>query len=214
VTITVHIDLSLGHGGVRHQGNRTTCLAFVMSDLNGHRHARPALLSPEFLYREAALRIPGWKPNGGLQVAEAIAAVAMPGQPLESQCTYQATEPSIPLAANASYAPMFPGSYLSLAPSMTNIKAALSNGQSVGLIIKLTSDFFNVDPTTAQVRFSNLVLPNERHAVLVVGCGVDSASQVEHLLVRNSWGAQWGDHGHAWIPESYLAAHGICAIGG
>jgi C1A family cysteine protease len=39
------------------------------------------------------------------------------------------------------------------------------------------------------------------HAVLAVG--YDDTTQ--HFIVRNSWGADWGDQGYFTIPYAYLA---------
>ena len=45
--------------------------------------------------------------------------------------------------------------------------------------------------------------PLRRHAVVAVAHGVFGAERA--ILVRNSWGADWGIAGHAWLPQSYLA---------
>lgn len=37
------------------------------------------------------------------------------------------------------------------------------------------------------------------HALLVVGYRADGS-----WIVRNSWGASWGDHGYCYLPEAYL----------
>ena len=36
------------------------------------------------------------------------------------------------------------------------------------------------------------------HAMLIVG------STDTHFIVRNSWGAEWGDNGYCYIPLDYL----------
>lgn len=41
------------------------------------------------------------------------------------------------------------------------------------------------------------------HALLVVG--YDGA---DHFIVRNSWGAGWGDKGYCYLPYSYLTMYG------
>ena len=46
------------------------------------------------------------------------------------------------------------------------------------------------------------------HAVVAVGWG--SAGGVDFLIVRNSWGASWGDQGH--IKIAAVAGVGICGI--
>ena len=38
MTMIAEIDLRAVHGGIRDQGERPTCMAFALSDLNGHRH--------------------------------------------------------------------------------------------------------------------------------------------------------------------------------
>ena len=98
MSITPTIDLRATHGRARQQGQRKTCLAFALSDLNGHRHSRPAQLSPEHLYREAAAHMPGWKPDGGLTLEAALRAVSAPGQALEAAVPYQDADPPLPLA--------------------------------------------------------------------------------------------------------------------
>ena len=46
--------------------------------------------------------------------------------------------------------------------------------------------------------------PERDHAVLALGHGTLSGS-AEAVLVRNFWGPEWGEDGHAWLPEAYLA---------
>lgn len=41
-----------------------------------------------------------------------------------------------------------------------------------------------------------------RHAVVAVGHG--EAMGQRAVLVRNSWGAGWGDGGHGWLTEAFL----------
>lgn len=41
------------------------------------------------------------------------------------------------------------------------------------------------------------------HAMIVVGVRTTANGRREFLL-RNSWGAGWGDNGHVWVDESYI----------
>lgn len=213
MTIKTQFDLRLEHCGARDQGNRPTCLAFALSDLNGHANKQPTALSPEFLYREAAAKVTGWKPGDGLPLLAGLSVTATPGQPSEIACPYQPDEPTLPLAPNVAYTPMFRGTYVYVAPTITNITTALSSGRSVGLVLKLTSEFFDVDPVTGQIIFTTGVLVGQNHAVVAVGHGIDLDTNETHILIRNSWGADWGLRGHAWIPAQYVMAHAICAFG-
>lgn len=47
------VDLSNSLGPARCQGQRSTCMAFAMSDLNRAASGAPEVLSAEFLYRAA-----------------------------------------------------------------------------------------------------------------------------------------------------------------
>lgn len=52
-----------------------------------------------------------------------------------------------------------------------------------------------------------------KHSVVVAG--FDDQKQIRHanpgseatagaLLIRNSWGTAWGDHGYGWLPYAYV----------
>jgi hypothetical protein len=45
--------------------------------------------------------------------------------------------------------------------------------------------------------------PMRRHAIVAVGHG--RIGQNRAVLVRNSWGQDWGLDGYAWLPEPFLA---------
>ena len=45
------------------------------------------------------------------------------------------------------------------------------------------------------------------HAVMAVGYDEEK----EMLLVRNSWGKEWGDKGHFWMPYDYIRKTKNCA---
>jgi len=51
------------------------------------------------------------------------------------------------------------------------------------------------------------------HAVTAVGFGTDVASGLDYFLVRNSWGASWGDQGYIKIGQSKTGGSpGYCGI--
>ena len=213
MTMIAEIDLRAVHGGIRDQGERPTCMAFALSDLNGHRHQQPAQLSAEHLYREAAGLMPAWRPGDGLEVDAALRAVSAPGQALEVAVPYVAVEPTLPLGPNPQCAPLFAGGYGRQSPMMSTIESALASDHSIGLVLRLTVEFLRVTADVPQVPFSLQVMFGQSHAVVAVGVGNDNVTNERHVLIRNSWGVGWGDNGHAWLPKSYIRAHTLCAFG-
>jgi C1A family cysteine protease len=50
------------------------------------------------------------------------------------------------------------------------------------------------------------------HGVLAVGYGTDLDSQAPYFLVKNSWGAEWGDSGFVKIGRTSKNQFGTCSI--
>lgn len=192
----------------RPQGRRPTCLAFALSDLN--RLAAPADLSPEFLYRAAAMLSPDWAPGGGITF-DAMREASRAGQPEETAFPYCPEEPSLPIPALPSglrhYGQVL--QYLSADP--TDIACFITAGQPIGLGLRVTPEFFKPDRNL--VIFSDRVMAGLLHAVVAIGVGHEEGSSTPWFYVRNSWGAHWGVNGYAWISGAYVSAHAECAFG-
>ncbi len=193
---------------VRSQGIRPTCLAFALSDLN--YQLANSHLSPEYLYRAAALSLQNWQPHDGMTWDSAIAA-AQAGQPLEASFPYQADEPPLPIPALPQQLPLH-GNTIGLQQNrFDDIVLRLQRNTPTGLALRLTYEFYS--PKNGIVSFSDHVVPGMLHAVVVVGYGATPDSK-QWLLIRNSWGAPWGDGaGRAWICESYVLTHSMFAFG-
>lgn len=87
--------------------------------------------------------------------------------------------------------------------NIESLKACLANGYPITFGFTVYDSF-----ESQQVEHTGIVpmpnFSNERvlggHAVLLVG--YDDSAQM--FLVRNSWGAWWGQAGYCWMPYSYL----------
>ena len=193
---------------VRDQGPRPTCLAFVIADMNAR--FGPGLLSPEYVYQATAQMTPTWSPGKGLQVPIALAASAQ-GLPEESDFPYQVNEPTLPLQLLPSNLPLYGTPLKCGSSTASSVISALRAGFSVGLGLRLTLDFYS--PQSGIIGFSSSVLPGAYHAVLAVGIGYDKSASTSYVLIRNSWGKDWGKQGYAWLPEAYINAHALYMFG-
>lgn len=192
----------------RNQGNRPTCLAFAVTDLNS-RFAEGDL-GPEYFYRATVRRIPGWKPGDGVQ-ADAAVEASQAGHALEAHFPYQKVEPSVPLEALPDTLDLFGHPICFFNANVDHLIVSMRKGVPIGLALRLTYEFYS--PANGIIPFSHLVLPGAmQHAVVVVGLGHDAHGET-WFLIRNSWGREWGQNGHAWISAEYIAVHATCAFG-
>ena len=213
MTIDVAIDLSQNHGPARNQGNRPTCLAFALSDMNGVHNGFQGFLSPDYVYANAAILMPGWRPGDGLTLDSSLAAVQSPGQPEEQHWAYSNDEPATPLIAPPLYDPMYAASFKKSMPDLNEIVSCVDRGEPVGLIMNLTREFFSPEDITGIIPFTDGALPSSSHAVLVVGYGIHMVTRELHFFIRNSWGDGWGVQGHAWVSSEYINAHATNTFG-
>jgi C1A family cysteine protease len=134
-----------------------------------------------------------------------LAALKEDGQPLEADWPYLASLPGDP----NDYGPpekvaVFRRNGEPRPVSVDEIVARLDAG-SPTVILMMLSDAFYMPDALGVVRAAPGEGPDpmRRHAVIAVGHGtLDGARAV---LVRNSWGADWGVNGHAWLPETFIA---------
>lgn len=157
-------------------------------------------LSAEYLFFKGAGYMPGSNVSAGLTFDATKLALMNDGQPAEHEWPYQQSQP-LPWVAPA-VGKIWKGDLLFLEDSSPAAaqKASLMQPPFV-LAVKLTSDFFTVPKPSFAIPSHGSGFGG--HAVLVVGLGRDTAGEM-HFLIRNSWGETWGDHGHAWLPVSYL----------
>lgn len=192
----------------RNQGNRPTCLAFAVTDINRQYAAED--LGPEFFYQATVQKIPGWKVGDGLQMPAAMDASKL-GHPLEREFPYQIDEPPIPFIALPTSLQLHGNPISFFNADVGQLIGKMQASVPMGLALRLTLEFYT--PVDGLIPYSPITLPAAMiHAVVAVGLGRDEFG-APWFYIRNSWGDSWGQDGHAWIPSAYIVAHAACAFG-
>lgn len=202
--ISPAIDLRPTLGPARDQGPRPTCLAFAVSD--GHAALRGPWtpLSCEFIFFHAQRRA-GRTPTQGASLPAICTALLQDGQPVEAGWPYLPANPvSTAWSPPANIGVVHRRASTYGTATVSNIIIEIALGRPVIVITKLSPAFYR--PTVdGVVSLSPGEVPDTklRHAVLAVGHGTVDGHRA--VLVRNSWGLDWGVGGHAWLTETFLA---------
>lgn len=193
--ILISLDRRPVLGPVRDQGARPTCLSYSVT--TAHEHARNSCipLSPEYLHYFAA----NSDTPKGVHMAEVAAALRDAGQPEDSEWPSCHGPPWIPPTTLTTYRRQ------SVETDNTNIsdlEQLLHQGHLPVLGLTVPLSFFR--PQSPWVLSPDGPVRG-RHAVVAVALG--STSMERYILVRNSWGVGWGDHGHVWLDSTFLTQH-------
>lgn len=199
----IHQDLRSRFGPARDQGARPTCLAFAASDTHAALRTPWSPLSCEFAFYHAQRRA-GRPPTGGASLRHMLAALKIEGQPVEADWPYLA---SLPAELDDYKPPSDVSVYRRAGESSTGgvdgIVKTLDVGEPALAIMMLSDAFYmpDVDGIVAAPAGEGPD-PLRRHALVAVAHGLIATERA--ILMRNSWGADWGLAGHAWVPETYL----------
>lgn len=202
--IDIKTDLRPLLGPVRDQGSRPTCLAFAASDTHAGLREGSTPLSCEYAFFHAQRRS-GRRHDQGATLSAMLETLRFDGQPAESGWPYLDAVPADPAhwTPPADVGPCFGRKGAHAALDLDPIVEALDRKKPVMLLTTLSRSFFVpaseglVDPANDESPD-----PNLRHAIVAVGHGKVASQSA--ILIRNSWGADWGLDGHAWLTEKFL----------
>lgn len=195
-------DLRSQFGTARDQNVRPTCMAFAASDAHAGVRAGWEPLSAEWAYYHAVHR-DGANPDDGATLTSMLKVLELDGQPHEAGWPYIAT-PIVDVGGwkpPKAVAPLFRRDGNFVTATFDEILARLDTGVPVLVTMQLSNAFYTPDQD-GMVESAEKPDPNRKHAVVAVGHGVWASERM--MLIRNSWGADWGIGGYAWLTETYL----------
>lgn len=203
--MNILVDLRMSLPYVRdqglNQGLQTACLAFATSDAHTHSRGDSALLSAGYLYSRARTRIPQPKlmESTGLTLDAVSKTLELDGQPLEDDYPSTTVEDksfALPSSTQLFKKPVDVGPH-----QLDNVFKFIESGRPTILCLDICRSFYSPEKETHLIQ-GTAGQPIISHAVL--GVGIGELNEDRYLLVRNSWGARWGDTGHAWVAATYL----------
>lgn len=201
MTMRIKLDLRPALGPARDQGPRPTCLAFAVSSAHEVSQQFTDFLSVEHLFYHGVQRSHK-DPDRGLSPNSVSEALQKDGQPKETVWPYQTAITRAGWNPPLSIFPLYNRIIKFSATSISDVKTFLEQAKlPLVLLLDLSTSFYQPDAAARVLNVPHDV-NTARHAVLAVGLGEDEAGS--YTLIRNSWGCDWGDKGHAWLHDDYV----------
>jgi hypothetical protein len=190
-------------GPARDQDPRPTCMAFAASD--AHAGARPGWeqLSPEWAYYHALQR-DGARLHEGVRMGTMLETLRSDGQPPEDRWPYVAAL----FDDHSSWRPpedagaVFRRDSRPAGATVDAIVAELDQDHPVIFTMSISPAFYRPG-AYGVISSDETLMPHRVHALVAVGHGSLAGDRL--ILVRNSWGVEWGDAGHGWVDAAYVA---------
>lgn len=198
--ISIQQDLRGLLGPARDQGERESCMACAASDTHASLRKQLTALSVEYFYYHA-LKRRGGNTHGGFPLSIAFETLEKDGQPAESAWPYSLTHPVPTEWKPPTVADLYRALGAGRSPSLPTVRAALDLGTPLLLVMHL-SDAFDFPQGDCVIDVEEPV-DIRVHAVVAIGYGESGGAKL--TLIRNSWGADWGLAGHAWLSDKYLS---------
>lgn len=215
VELPPSVDLRAKCPPVYDQGRLGSCTAQAIAAAFEYNHVRAKLKdwvpSRLFIYYNER-KMEGTIPvDAGAIIQDGIKSVVKQGVCPEAEWPYKierfAAEPSPKAYRSAAKHVIKKYSFIPQG-DVNTMKQALAKRDVVVFGFSVYTSFESME--VARTGIVPMPQPGERrlggHAVLLVG--YDEARQV--FIVRNSWGADWGDKGYCYFPYAYLASN-LCA---
>jgi C1A family cysteine protease len=209
ITLPDKVDLRLSMPPVWNQGHLGSCVAHAVPALLCH--LVPGLMPSRLwvYYKTRSLEC-SVKDDSGCELRDAIKVLSKLGCPPESVWPYAPDKFAIapPKSVNDKAKGELIAGYYRL-NDLHDMLDCLARGFpfATGITVFESIQSAEVARTGTLPLPTNSDSPIGGHAIAVVG--YDMATK--RFLVRNSWGAAWGDGGHLTVPFDYLASNDLCS---
>jgi hypothetical protein len=186
------------------QGMRQTCVAFAAGAFNELAQRYPC--SAEFLAWCSVKVSSAAHEDEGVPLSAAGEVLVRLGQPSEVAWSYKATPAGSPPVSvfRAARSIRRHDHVVSRGFDPASAQQELSAGRSVVVGLRISQSFFNITAASPTLDLTPAagVAATFLHAVALVG----HLGTRNPWLLRNSWGASWGDGGHAYASDDYMKA--------
>lgn len=208
------VDLRQWASPVDNQGNLGACTGFSIKaarELMSIRDGKPAYvpLSPLFVYYYERKKEGTIDEDAGSNITTGMNVIQSIGVSPEALWTYDDRNDENPKTKEKFQQPPSAEAYsaarayrvndVRALDTLRDIRYELARRNPVVIGLEVYQAFY--DTTTGVLPIPN---PKEKsqggHAVLVVG--YDDVKKM--LIVKNSWGTDWGDHGYFYMPYEYV----------
>jgi C1A family cysteine protease len=205
-------DVSADQPPVYDQGNEGSCTgnagsALAYAALRKVGVASPFIPSREGLYQQALIKENSWGWDAGAYLRDIMWAIAnlgvwpedRPGDPANQPYTEHGYD-DVPSDASLAFGLDHQGLvYCAVEQSLCQLQGVLATGYPFmfGFTVYDSFEFIGNDGLMPMPGNDEGVLGG--HAVVAVG--YDNATR--RFKVRNSWSADWGDHGYFYMPYEY-----------
>lgn len=181
------------------QGERPVCAAIAATTIHEAARDSSGALSLEALWQHAVAK--GAADGAGTTLPAMANALADTGQPSETVWPFDSLDHSPQtVPAIAGTPPWYIAALSTHSLSALEIVDQLLSGTPVLAAMNIYKSFYDAGETGIIAHPAPTDKSEGRHAVVCVAyifAGPDRDTL--HLLIRNSWGTEWGSDGHAWI---------------
>lgn len=192
---------------IKNQGRLGSCVAFATTAMKEYYDAKELDttidLSEQNLYGECK-KIDGYS-GEGTYPRTAMSVLLKIGEPEERFQPYEGVYPprNQPLSGYLDNAALYKiQTYASVTGGLQGIKEALALNGPVGISVWVYSNFYTAPNGV-------IPMPNNQKEGGHMMCAVGYDDDKKHLIVKNSWGVNWGDKGYCYIPYSVWEAIGL-----